>query len=77
MCFVPILIALLVYGIPYYFGLRNRKKLAVFGTVLIVALGLVFSLNAYFFIQGYEGGAVHSANNELIAGQVTPVKGTA
>ncbi len=75
LCFIPMLIALVAYGIPYYFGLKNRKKLAVFGTVLILFLGIVFGLNIYFYIQGYSGSVLHSENNELIAGQVTPVKG--
>ena len=75
LCFVPMLIALVAYGIPYYFGLKSRKKLAVFGTVLIVLLGVVFGLNIYYYIQGYSGEITHSQNNELIAGQVTPLKG--
>jgi hypothetical protein len=75
LCFVPMLIALVAYGIPYYFGFKNRKKLAVFGTLLILLLGVVFGLNIYYYIQGYSGEVIHSQNNELIAGQVTPLKG--
>lgn len=75
LCFIPMLIALIAYGIPYYFGFKNRKKLAVFGTLLILFLGVVFGLNIFYYIQGYEGQVVHSEHNELIAGQVSPVKG--
>jgi ribosomal protein L40E len=75
LCFVPMLIALIIYGIPYYFGFKNRKKLAVFGTILILLLGVVFGLNIYYYVQGYNGTVIHSENNEMIAGQVTPVKG--
>jgi len=74
-CFIPMLIALVAYGIPYYFGLKSRKKLAVFGTILILFLGIVFGLNIFYYIQGYDGSVIHSENNELIAGQVSPVKG--
>ena len=75
LCFVPMLIALVAYGIPYFLGLKSRKKLAVFGTVLILFLGIVFGLNIFYYIQGFSGQVVHSENNELIAGQVSPVKG--
>ena len=75
LCFIPMLIALVAYGIPYYFGFKSRKKLAVFGTILILFLGVVFGLNIFYYIQGYNGSVIHSQNNELIAGQVTPVKG--
>ena len=75
LCFIPMLIALVAYGIPYYFGLKNRKKLAVFGTLLILFLGVVFGLNIFFYIQGFNGQVLHSENNDLIAGQVAPVKG--
>ena len=47
LCFIPMLIALIAYGIPYYFGFKNRKKLAVFGTLLILFLGVVFGLNIF------------------------------
>ena len=75
LCFIPMLIALVLYGIPYYFGFKNRKKLAIFGTVMILFLGVVFGLNIYYYIQGYSGTVVHSEHNDLIAGQVTPLKG--
>lgn len=75
LCFIPMLIALVLYGIPYYFGFKNRKRLAVFGTIMILFLGVVFGLNIFFYIQGYNGTVVHSEQNELIAGQVAPVKG--
>lgn len=73
--FIPMLIALVAYGIPFYFGLKNRKKLAVFGTLLILFLGVVFGLNIYYYIDGFNGQILHSENNDLIAGQVAPVKG--
>jgi len=60
LCFVPMLIALVAYGIPYYLGLKSRKKLAVFGTVLILFLGIVFGLNIFYYIQGFSGQVVHS-----------------
>ena len=75
LCFIPMLIALVAYGIPFYFGLKNRKKLAVFGTLLILLLGVVFGLNIFYYIQGFNGQVLHSENNDLIAGQVAPVKG--
>lgn len=75
LCFIPMLIALIAYGIPYYSGLKSRKKLAVFGTALILFLGIVFGLNIFYYIQGFNGQVIHSENNELIAGQVAPVKG--
>jgi hypothetical protein len=76
-CFIPILIALIAYGIPYYFGFKNRKKLAVFGTVLLLFLGLAFGLNYYFALQGFNGEAIHSGESHpILTGQVAPVKGS-
>jgi DNA-directed RNA polymerase subunit RPC12/RpoP len=75
LCFSFMLVALIAYGIPYYCGLKNRKKLFVFGTVLILFLGVVFGLNIFYYVQGYNGQVIHSEQNDLFSGQVSPVKG--
>jgi hypothetical protein len=75
LCFGFMLVAMIAYGIPFYFGLKNRKKLFVFGTILFLFLGLAFGMNYYFNIEGYKGDTVHSEKNELISGTVSPLKG--
>ena len=35
----------------------------------------MFGLNIYYYIQGFNGQVIHSEHNDLIAGQVAPVKG--
>jgi len=71
-CFSLILIAILAYAIPYYFGMKNRKKLAVFGVGLFLFLGLVFTLSSFYAFKNLEGSTISSDNNILINGTVSP-----
>ncbi|MBN1109212.1 MAG: hypothetical protein JXA45_00475, partial [Methanomassiliicoccales archaeon] len=40
LCFLPMLVALLAYGIPTYFGFKDRKNLGIFGIGLFMVIGL-------------------------------------
>jgi len=71
-CFSLILIAILAYAIPYYFGMKNRKKLAVFGVGLFLFLGLIFTVSSFYAFKNLEGSTISSDNNILINGTVSP-----
>ena len=71
-CLLPILVALLAYYIPTYFGLKERKRLAVFGLVLFLVIGLSLGGALYSTVANYEVQDVSSKNNLLAGGTVSP-----
>lgn len=71
-CLLPILVALLAYYIPTYFGLKDRKRLAVFGLVLFLVIGLSLGGALYSTVKNYEVQDVSSDNNLLVGGTVSP-----
>ncbi|OPX58917.1 MAG: Double zinc ribbon [Methanomassiliicoccales archaeon PtaB.Bin215] len=71
-CLLPILVALLAYYIPTYFGLKDRKRLAVFGLVLFLVIGLSLGSALYSTVSNYEVQDVSSDDNLLVAGTVSP-----
>jgi ribosomal protein L40E len=75
-CFSLILVAILAYGIPYYFGLKNRKKLAVFGVGLFLFLGLAFAVSSFYTFKNPEGSTINSDDNVLVNGTVSPYQGS-
>jgi len=75
LCFLPMIVALLAYGIPTYFGLKDRKKLAIFGLVLFLLIGLSIGGALYASVANFEGDPVSSDDNTLVQGMVTPVHG--
>jgi len=75
-CFMALAIALLAYGIPYFFGLRSKKKLAIFGLVLFLILGIALGTSSYMRYDGHPGDVVSSQDNVMVNGTVTPYRGT-
>jgi ribosomal protein L40E len=73
-CFSYMAIALVMYGVPTYFGLKSKKKLAVFGLVLIVILGVGWGLMMANSDENNKGSTV-SADTLLSNGTVTPMHG--
>lgn len=71
-CLLPILVALLAYYIPTYFGLKERKRLAAFGLVLFLVIGLSLGSALYSTVANYEVEDVSSDNNLLVGGTVSP-----
>lgn len=74
-CLLPIIVALLAYYIPTYFGLKERKRLAVFGLVLFLIVGLSLGGALYASIEGYEVQEVSSSDDLLVRGTVQPSHG--
>lgn len=75
LCLLPMLVALLAYGIPTYFGLKDRRKLSVFGLGLFLIVGISLGAALYTTIDNYEGEAISSDDNTLILGTVSPEHG--
>jgi DNA-directed RNA polymerase subunit RPC12/RpoP len=73
-CLLPILVALLAYYIPTYFGLKDRKRLAVFGLVLFLVIGLSLGSALYSTVTNYEVQDVSSDDNLLVGGTVSPAR---
>ncbi len=69
LCFGLLLVALAGYYIPYYFGMRSRKKLAVWGIILILLLAFPY---AFSLVEGQKA----SANNPLSSNDGTLINGT-
>lgn len=76
-CLVPLAIALIMYYVPRFFGLKSRKKLFIFGCVMIVVLSLIYAYSFYYGYSDFDGKAVESDGLELVNGIVTPVHGGA
>jgi len=74
-CLMPPLIALMAYGIPTYFGLKNRKKLALFGLVLFVVLGLFLGYMYYTIEKDASNGVASTGDLVLTNGTVSPLRG--
>jgi ribosomal protein L40E len=72
-CFSFMAIALIMYGIPTYFGLKDKKKLAVVGLVILLFLGVAWGFMMSSSITNFKGETV-SSGNLMTNGTVTPSK---
>lgn len=71
MCFSYAAVSVIAFGIPYYFGLKSIKKLAVFGITLFLFLGLAFGVYSFYEWKGMEGKPVGSESGLLTNGTMT------
>lgn len=71
MCFSYAAVSVLAFGIPYYFGLKSIKKLAIFGLALFLFLGLAFGVYSFYEWKGVEGKPVGSESGLLVNGTMT------
>jgi ribosomal protein L40E len=75
LCFSYALIAVVAFAIPYYFGFKSLKKLALFGVVLFIILGATFGVYTADLYRTFEGDAVDSPNGELTNGTMASLGG--
>ncbi len=75
-CFAHLLIAIIGFYIPYYFGLKNRVKLAVWGLAFIFILAVPFTwVTVIGDVNSYDGHALESTDGLLVNGHITPYRG--
>lgn len=72
LCFGSLAAAIIAYYVPYYFGLKDRKKLAVWGLVLLIAISIPYGVKLVSDYQSFEGETVRSDTGKLYDGKVTP-----
>jgi DNA-directed RNA polymerase subunit RPC12/RpoP len=75
-CLLPAAIALVIFGLPRYFGLVNRKKLLIYGTILILLLGVASGLTYYSILSTETSVTLSTPDNVLTGGSITPFRGT-
>lgn len=75
-CLLPAVIAFLIFGLPRYFGLVSRKKTLIWGTVLILALGIASGLTYYSILTEESPVTLSTTDNVLTGGSITPFRGT-
>jgi ribosomal protein L40E len=73
-CLPTILVAVMMYFIPRYFGLLSRRKLVIFGLVLMLVLGLASGYTVYLFVKDIQPEPVFEGDI-LTNGMVTPFRG--
>ncbi|MDW5563412.1 MAG: zinc ribbon domain-containing protein [Methanomassiliicoccus sp.] len=75
LCFGILLVAVAGYYIPVLFGLKSRKKLAVWGVVLIVLLAVPYTMFIIAQEKNAENIKLSTANGSMTNGTVTPFYG--
>lgn len=77
-CFGALLIAIVGYYVPSYFGLKSKSKMAVWGLVFILVLSIPFTwASAVGSVNSFDGYPLESANGVLVGGHVDPFRGEA
>lgn len=74
-CLPTILVAVMLYFIPRYFGLLSRRKSVVLGLVLMLVLGLASGYTVYILVKDIQPSPVFQGEI-LTDGTVTPFRGS-
>lgn len=76
-CFFQILVGLMTFGIPYYFGVKSVKTLLKAGLVILLITGMIFGSLYTFFLynQIYVFEERTLSGPDLTDGLVTPYLG--
>ncbi|MEM0448546.1 MAG: hypothetical protein QW520_01825 [Methanomassiliicoccales archaeon] len=74
-CFAPLLAAILLYLVPKYFGLKGMKKIAIFGILVLFAVGLIIGFTFFTILREVQPEPVSSNDGILTQGQVIPFRG--
>lgn len=74
MCFGTLIVALPLYFIPYYLGLKKTKMLAVWGVIFIILLPIPYTATLVdtSYEYGDKGYTASSSDGTLVNGVVTP-----
>lgn len=72
LCFGYLAIAVIAYYVPYFFGMKDRKKLVVFGVVLFILIAIPYGVSNVSNLQGNADRTVSSEDGTLFDGRVAP-----
>ena len=76
-CLFQLVVGLITFGIPYYFGVRSVKTFLKVGLVIIILTGIIFGTIYTFFLYNqmhvFEPNPLR--NHDLEGGSVTPYLG--
>jgi len=75
LCLAPALVAIIMYFVPNWFGLKNKKKLAIMGVVLLLVLGVALGVTNYYAEKDMQPSKL--ADSHFTSGQVLPFRGGA
>lgn len=75
LCFGLLLVALAGYYIPYFFGLKSKKKLAAWGIILLVLLALPFTAMIIGEQKASENVRLSTSDGAMVDGTVSPYYG--
>ena len=75
-CLPTILVAVILYFIPRYFGLVSRKKLVVVALVMMVLLGMASGYTVFLVVKDIQPEPVSDDDDFLTQGTVTPFRGS-
>ena len=76
-CFGYLIVALVGYYFPYFFGLKSKKKLAIWGIVLMLVIAVPFGMSIALEQKGALNTPVSSSDGTIMNGTVTPTIGAA
>lgn len=76
-CLGPLVSAIIIFGIPYMFGVRGLGKFFKVGTVIVLITGIVFGFayTSFIYDQSYVFEERTLGNDALTGGIVTPYRG--
>ena len=72
LCLAPALVAIIMYFVPNWFGLKNKKKLAIMGVVLLLVLGVALGVTNYYAEKDMQPSNL--ADSHFTSGQVLPFR---
>ncbi len=77
LCFAPLLMAFITFGIPYMFGVRDAKTFLKAGTVIILATAILFAVmyTHFMYNQIYPFEERSLDNKHLSDGALSPYLG--
>lgn len=76
-CLGPLISAIIIFGIPYMFGVRGLGKFFKVGTVIVLITGIVFGIvyTSFIYDQSFYFEEKTLGNDALTGGIVTPYRG--
>jgi ribosomal protein L40E len=74
-CFGYLITALIAYYVPYLFGLKDKRKLAVWGVVILFAISVPFGITYVNDQKSYQNDLLSTSDGSMTDGTVSPFYG--